>query len=103
MLGTYGDGCLYVMSDNATEPDVMCFRSTVYEADPVPEPTPQPQPEPTPEPQPTPAPEPQPSTTRRATSKLPQIGDNPWYPMLLPLAVAGACLTLAGLKLRKKA
>lgn len=95
----------------------MCFRSTAYQADPVPgptpqpeptpepqpEPTPEPQPEPTPEPQPTPAPDPQPSTTRRATSKIPQTGDNPWYPMLLPLAVAGACLMLVGLKLRKKA
>ena len=51
ILATYGDGYLYAMGNNATEPDVAYFRSTQY---------PQPEPEPTPGPEPTPTPEPVP-------------------------------------------
>lgn len=100
MLGTYGDGYLYAMGNNATEPDVMYFRSTAYEADPEPEPTP------TPEPEPQPAPEPEPTvkpSSARTASRLPKTGDESWYHTLLPFAAVGACSVLIGMKLRKRA
>ncbi|MBP3892543.1 MAG: S8 family serine peptidase [Atopobiaceae bacterium] len=112
-LATYGDGYLYALGINATEPDVMYFRSTQYPQQTTPEPEPTPTPAPTPDPAPTPTPAPSgsqsPSSgakknsgTTSATkasgkaSKLPKTGDETSRAIPATLAILGlGTITLA--------